>query len=152
MIEIELRIRLAYPDQVFLPEWTLFILQHFHCTNWIQCSVGSLLSLWPLCHSILVLRVLFFARSLPSAICDLPFAWLAKAIRKLQFPLHGHMWQKGLGNVGVVKGGGVLSCLVVTVPKKKKKKSPNSIDATRIKSKANQCQLPPSFRDFSMQI
>lgn len=120
MIEIELRIRLAYPDQVFLPEWTLFILQHFHCTNWIQCSVGSLLSLWPLCHSILVLRVLFFARSLPSAICDLPFAWLAKAIRKLQFPLHGHMWQKGLGNVGVVKGGGVLSCLVVTVPKKKK--------------------------------
>jgi len=79
MIEIELQLTLLI--QIRSAVGTLFMLQYFQWTNWIQCSVGSLLFLWPLCHSIPVLGV-FFARSLPSAICDLPFAWLAKAIRK----------------------------------------------------------------------
>lgn len=163
MIEIELWIHIAYPDQVWLSSEPSSSLR----SRRLVCSFRSTFSAQiefssPLYFAFLVAFVPFCP--FLHALCHLPFAichfaiciWLGKAIRKMQFPLHTHtdtgthMWQSGKWKLE--KWGAKLLSIGWAKKKKTEKKSPNSIDVDQIKSKANQCQLPLHFGDFGMQI
>lgn len=143
MIEIELWIRIAYPDQVWLssvPSSSLrsrSLVCSFRSTFSAQIEFSS-----PLYFAFLVAFVPFCP--FLHALCHLPFAichfaiciWLGKAIRKMQFPLHTHRRRDTHVTKRKVEAGkvGGLSCLALAEQKKKKRRRSRQIQLTLTKS------------------